>query len=134
MEAETLDKAPCEALEREIFGTLACSLLLNNAIPEGLTVEEHRLAEKDAALLQRARENAALADPKKAAEALLKKTDEAIAALRGGRIRWVCACGRENGGNFCPECGSKKSSRKWICACGNPNSTPFCPECGRKFE
>lgn len=138
MEAEALDKAPGEALAREAFGTLACSLLLNNAVPEGFTVEEHRLKEEDEALLNGARERAALCDPEKAAEAFLKQSNAAIEEARRkaapALIRWVCACGRENVSPFCPECGKKKSAEKWICACGSVNGSPFCPECGKKFE
>lgn len=44
--------------------------------------------------------------------------------------RWVCTCGRENTGNFCPDCGSRKNYANWICVCGSRNTGKFCPECG----
>ena len=42
---------------------------------------------------------------------------------------WTCACGAENTGNFCRECGRP---RKWTCTCGAENTGRFCTECGRK--
>ena len=43
---------------------------------------------------------------------------------------WTCACGTENTGNFCPNCGSAKPM-VWICGkCGTENSGKFCSNCG----
>ena len=51
---------------------------------------------------------------------------------------WVCACGRVNDGNFCPNCGSKrplgavcsKCGYKWD---GNGDRPKFCPQCGNSM-
>ena len=53
----------------------------------------------------------------------------APAAAQGG---WNCACGAENTGKFCAECGSPKPADGWKCACGAVNKGKFCPECGAK--
>ncbi|MCR5175547.1 MAG: SPFH domain-containing protein [Anaerovibrio sp.] len=45
---------------------------------------------------------------------------------------WRCSCGRENTGNFCVDCGSKKPENGWTCSCGAVNQGKFCPECGAK--
>ncbi len=48
---------------------------------------------------------------------------------------WHCACGAENTGKFCAECGKPKPSAasSWICeACGTENSGKFCSNCGNK--
>ena len=51
---------------------------------------------------------------------------------------WVCACGAQATGKFCPECGAKKpepkpASGSWTCpSCGAQVSGKFCPECGAK--
>ena len=46
---------------------------------------------------------------------------------------WKCACGVENTGKFCVECGGKKPEKiGWTCACGSVNKGKFCPECGAK--
>ena len=45
---------------------------------------------------------------------------------------WKCACGAENTGKFCTECGAKKPDEGWVCACGSVNKGKFCPECGAK--
>jgi membrane protease subunit (stomatin/prohibitin family) len=46
---------------------------------------------------------------------------------------WICACGSENTGKFCVECGGKKPEKiGWTCACGSVNKGKFCPECGAK--
>ena len=45
---------------------------------------------------------------------------------------WKCACGAENTGKFCTECGSKKPQIGWTCACGAVNKGKFCSECGAK--
>ncbi len=46
--------------------------------------------------------------------------------------RWKCACGAENTGKFCVECGASKPAMGWVCACGSVNKGKFCPECGAK--
>ena len=43
-----------------------------------------------------------------------------------------CACGAENTGKFCSECGAQKPSANWKCACGAENEGKFCAECGAK--
>jgi len=45
---------------------------------------------------------------------------------------WKCACGHENTGKFCTECGAKKPDAGWVCSCGSFNKGKFCPECGAK--
>lgn len=47
---------------------------------------------------------------------------------------WKCACGTENTGKFCCECGAKKpvAEQGWTCACGVVNQGKFCTECGAK--
>ena len=45
---------------------------------------------------------------------------------------WKCACGAENTGKFCSECGAKRpDDGKWICSCGTENTGKFCAECGK---
>lgn len=43
---------------------------------------------------------------------------------------WQCSCGKENTGNFCSECGTKKPVDEWTCVCGSVNKGKFCMECG----
>lgn len=43
---------------------------------------------------------------------------------------WQCACGNNNSGKFCTECGTKKPE-DWVCSCGNTNKGKFCTECGK---
>ena len=45
---------------------------------------------------------------------------------------WKCACGAMATGNFCPECGAKKSQSGWTCSCGAVNKGKFCSQCGAK--
>ena len=60
----------------------------------------------------------------------VEKTEETL--LSG----WICPnCGKENNGNFCPFCGTKKPPEEIICTeCGEvyPPDTDyaFCPNCG----
>jgi len=51
------------------------------------------------------------------------------APVQGG---WKCACGVENTGKFCVECGAAKPADGWKCVCGAVNKGKFCPECGAK--
>ena len=45
---------------------------------------------------------------------------------------WKCACGVDNTGKFCMECGSPKPAEGWTCVCGTVNRGKFCMECGAK--
>ena len=55
---------------------------------------------------------------------------------------WKCACGTENSGNFCQNCGAKKpeAPARYRCnKCGwtpqDPSDAPkFCPQCGDPFD
>ena len=46
---------------------------------------------------------------------------------------WKCACGAENTGKFCAECGKARpvAASGWTCACGAVNTGKFCAECGK---
>ena len=44
---------------------------------------------------------------------------------------WLCACGAQNTGKFCSECGAKRPDGKWTCSCGAENEGKFCAECGQ---
>lgn len=49
-----------------------------------------------------------------------------------GLVAWTCACGVNNTGNFCGNCGKKKPAQ-----CAHPNAGPnakFCPDCGAKLK
>ncbi len=45
---------------------------------------------------------------------------------------WECECGTLNTGNFCSNCGKKKSETKWKCECGEINTGNFCSNCGKR--
>ena len=46
---------------------------------------------------------------------------------------WKCACGADNTGKFCTQCGKPKPvADTWTCKCGAVNTGKFCPECGAK--
>lgn len=47
---------------------------------------------------------------------------------------WKCACGAENTGKFCSDCGAKAPLDEYVCECGYKSDKPikFCPECGKK--
>ncbi|MBQ4517560.1 MAG: SPFH domain-containing protein [Clostridia bacterium] len=52
------------------------------------------------------------------------------AQTQGG---WKCACGTENTGKFCQNCGKPKPEvNGWTCTCGAVNQGKFCQECGNK--
>lgn len=44
---------------------------------------------------------------------------------------WKCACGNENEGKFCSNCGNPKPEG-WVCSCGAANTGKFCTNCGKK--
>ena len=45
---------------------------------------------------------------------------------------WRCACGAENTGKFCVECGKPRPAAGWKCSrCGAMNEGKFCAECGK---
>lgn len=57
------------------------------------------------------------------------------AAANAAANTWKCACGAENTGKFCSECGAAKpaSAGEWVCPeCGKKNTGKFCSECGAK--
>ena len=47
---------------------------------------------------------------------------------------WACACGAQNSGKFCSECGKPQpSAAGWVCPkCGNRATGKFCSECGER--
>ena len=49
---------------------------------------------------------------------------------------WKCACGAENTGNFCSECGNKKPEENVCpnCKAKVEETDKFCPECGQKLK
>ena len=55
---------------------------------------------------------------------------QAAAAAQAGA--WICACGAQNTGKFCAECGAKRpeAASGWTCSCGKVNTGKFCSECG----
>lgn len=67
-----------------------------------------------------------------AADQSQREEQAAPAAPATASGSWKCACGKENTGKFCTECGSKRPEEGWVCACGSVNKGKFCPECGAK--
>lgn len=65
-----------------------------------------------------------------AAEQAAKPAPAAPAAP--AKDAWKCACGKENTGKFCAECGTPRPASGWKCACGAVNEGKFCPECGAR--
>ncbi len=55
------------------------------------------------------------------------------AAAEAAKNSWTCACGAQNSGKFCAECGAAKPAPAdtWTCACGAVNKGKFCSECGK---
>lgn len=45
--------------------------------------------------------------------------------------KWTCACGSQNTGKFCANCGGAKPLAGWSCSCGAVNQGKFCSECGQ---
>lgn len=68
------------------------------------------------------------------AEAQAKAQEVQRAKEAAAADSWTCACGQENQGKFCSECGAKApASRAWTCpTCGQANQGKFCSECGTK--
>ena len=52
-------------------------------------------------------------------------------APQGG---WTCACGTQNTGKFCMNCGQQKPEPQgsWTCSCGTQNTGKFCMNCGQQ--
>ena len=48
---------------------------------------------------------------------------------------WTCSCGAKNSGQFCSECGNKKTESKFCPECGEklPENAKFCTKCGKKL-
>lgn len=46
---------------------------------------------------------------------------------------WTCACGTQNKGKFCTNCGNPRpaSPAQWTCECGTVNKGKFCYNCGK---
>lgn len=62
-----------------------------------------------------------------------KQAQMAQATTQGQAGVWTCACGHENTGKFCSNCGEAKPQEQgWTCACGTVNKGKFCSECGAK--
>ncbi len=118
-----LTEAAAERLKEALSARYGVSLA-------SLDVEEHRISEADRQSLDELLHFKELADPKRAAEELVRAM-QAGAQPKADRAElppWTCSCGSVNKSRFCPECG--KPSGRWLCACGKLNTTPFCPECG----
>lgn len=132
--AKDLQAPPSEAVCAQALPSFTAALHMLGAEPEQLTLLSHRLGEEDgAAALFEA--EAARTDAEAHAQELFKQQILVMRAkTHANGILWICDCGSCNDGNFCPECGQKRSYRKWSCPCGSLNDSPFCPECGRKFE
>ena len=43
---------------------------------------------------------------------------------------WTCACGTQNSGKFCSNCGKPAPDEEWTCTCGTVNKGKFCSNCG----
>lgn len=80
------------------------------------------------------------------ATALKNFLSELLGYIKGGDIsvpsnnntpsqtkEWICKCGKNNSGNFCSSCGTKREECiiEWQCSCGSINTTNFCPSCGK---
>ena len=56
----------------------------------------------------------------------------AAGASGAGAAGWTCACGTQNTGKFCSNCGTAKPEPEptWTCSCGSTNTGKFCSNCG----
>ena len=63
-------------------------------------------------------------------QAQQQQTQQAQAAIEN---TWKCACGVDNGGRFCMDCGQPRPEAPagWTCACGAVNQGRFCMDCGQ---
>lgn len=52
------------------------------------------------------------------------------AAVIISKDKWICSCGTESSGKFCPNCGKARPAG-WICSCGTENTGRFCTNCGK---
>ena len=57
---------------------------------------------------------------------------QAAGAAAAAANTWKCACGTENTGKFCSNCGAEKPEEGWKCSCGKVNTGKFCTDCGAK--
>ena len=57
---------------------------------------------------------------------------QAAGAAAAAANTWKCACGTENTGKFCSNCGAEKPEEGWKCSCGKVNTGKFCTGCGAK--
>ena len=57
---------------------------------------------------------------------------QAAGAAAAAANTWKCACGTENTGKFCSNCGAEKPEEGWKCSCGRVNTGKFCTDCGAK--
>ena len=62
----------------------------------------------------------------------MDQQNAAAAPAAPAKDSWKCACGHENTGKFCIECGAQKPADGWKCACGHVNKGKFCAECGAR--
>lgn len=65
-------------------------------------------------------------------ENLKVQDDNPLFKDSSNKDKWTCACGAENIGKFCSECGKERVDKtEWTCACGAVNKGKFCSECGK---
>ncbi len=98
--AELQSGRPAAEVAEEAKRRLGDSLSDSGAVIDSVKIEKQRISDEDREMLDSIVETSKLRDPKKAAEYLLRKTQEEIA-----RRQWICPCGKNNYSRFCPECG-----------------------------